>query len=235
MFLGMDGLEEFAQAIRSAAGKVITLGVVPALAAIEAPRAVKVLSEARPDVQVMVFQRNSLGVFNAVQLQQFELGIISNPPCLDRVKVLFRATVPCVCLIPESHKLAQEDGVLDLYEAAEEGPFVSFGEPFDDEISGMDDLLSRRIKRNSSLFAANMPLAASLACAIRALAVVDPFSAELGVRLGGMMCRPLLQSLGYPVALISRGEDTLSREALFLAETLELGIAERLHGQQSPT
>ena len=196
---------------------MITFGAVPALSAMEAPLAVRLLREARPDVQVMVFQRSTSGILNAVQLQQMDLGIIDMPPPLEGMKVLFRATVPCVCLVPENHHLARDPGRLDLNEAADEGLFVTCGDAFDDVALGMDEQFSRKIRRKSRLFAANMPVAAALACANGALAVVDPFSAELAIRLGGMVSRPLLQSLGYTVALVTRGKDSLSREALQLA------------------
>ena len=72
--------------------------------------------------------------------------------------------------------------------------------------------------------AANMPVAASLARETGAFAVVDPLSAEMAVRLGGVVHRPVLQSQTYNIAIITHGRDTLSHEAQELAETVESRI-----------
>ena len=47
---------------------------------------------------------------------------------------------------------------------------------------------------------------------------MDPFTAALAVQTGGVKSRPLVQEMTYHIAVITRGLDTLPREARELAQ-----------------
>lgn len=213
MFVGIDRLKELADTIRTTAGGVVSIGIIPAMASIEAPRFVNELYRKRSEVQIMIYERNTPAIIDAVQMQQFDLGIVGRQPPYEGVETLFQTTIPYLCLIPESHPIASDSGAVDLDELSEEETFVTFGGAFPDEMLGIETELSQRLRRNSRLSAANMPVAASLVRETGAFAIVDPFSAELAVRLGGVVFRPIRQTLTYNIAVVTRGRDTLSLEA----------------------
>ena len=217
MFIGTDRLEELARTIRTTASGTVTLGVIPSMTAIAAPQAISTFLGRRDDTRIMVYERNTPGILDAVQMQQFDLGIVGRQPPYDGVETLFLTEIPYVCVMPENHPGAGEAGPVDLAELAGDNSFITFGGTFPDEMMGLDPALSARLRGGSRLSAANMPISAALVRETGSLAIVDPFSAELAVRLGGVVFRPLLSPLVYHVAVITRGRDTLSREAGDLA------------------
>ena len=83
---------------------------------------------------------------------------------------------------------------------------------------GIDAHLSQALQKSSRITAANMPMAAALVRTTGALAIVDPFTAALAVKTGGVQSRPLVQEMTYHVAVVTRGLDTLPREARELAQ-----------------
>lgn len=197
MFIGVDRLKELADTIRTTAGGVVSLGVIPAFSYVVMPEAVSDLYGSRPDVRIMVYTRNIPAIVDAVRMQQFNLGIVGRSPPYEGVEVLFQTSVPYVCLMPESHPLAGGSGRLDLEETADTETFVTFGGAYPDEMLGMDRSLSTRLRQNSRLSAANVPVAASLVRGTGALAIVDSYSAEIAMKLGGVISRPVRQDLKY--------------------------------------
>lgn len=217
MFVGVERLAELAQAIRTTAGGVVSVGMIPALSTVEVPQAVRDLYRARPDARIALYVRNTPAILDAVQMQQFDIGVVSRQPPYEGVEVLYQNSVRYVCLIPEDHPLAGSHGSVDLERLAERETFVTFGGAFPDEMSGMERGLSQRLRQNSRLSAANMPVAAALVRETGALAIVDPFSAGVACTLGGVVHRPIRQKLQYHLGVITRGQDALSIEARELA------------------
>ena len=84
----------------------------------------------------------------------------------------------------------------------------------------IEQSLSEKLQANSRITAANMPMAASLVETTGALAIVDPFTAEHAIRLGGVSARRLKQDMTYHIAVVTRGMDTLSREARQFSQNL---------------
>ncbi|WP_282610902.1 LysR family transcriptional regulator [Pelagibius sp. Alg239-R121] len=227
MFIGTDRLKELADTIRTTAGGVVSVGVIPAFSYIVMPEAVGELYENRPDVRIMVYTRNTPSIVDAVRMLQFDLGIVGRSPPYDGVEVLFQTAVPYVCLLPETHALASGKGDVDLEEIAGTETFVTFGGAYPDEMLDIDHQLSARLRQSSRLSAANMPVAASLVRGTGALGIVDPYSAKIAQKLGGVVSRPIRQSLKYNIAIVTKGLDTLSLEAKELAELFIEKLAKR--------
>ncbi|MBT6524951.1 MAG: hypothetical protein HOL57_03100, partial [Marinovum sp.] len=53
-----------------------------------------------------------------------------------------------------------------------------------------------------------------------ALAVVDFISAGMACGMGGVVSRPIVQRLKYHIAIVTRGQDSLSMEARALTDVL---------------
>ena len=220
MFIGIDRLTELADTIRTTAGGVVSLSVIPAFSHIVMPEAVRDLYHGRPEVRIMVYTRNTPAIVDAVRMQQFDLGIVGRSPPYEGVEVLFQTSVPYVCLMPESHHLVRGTGRLDLEELSGTETFVTFGGAYPDEMLDIEHSLSARLRQNSRLSAANMPVAASLVRETGALAIVDPYTALIARKLGGVVSRPIEQNLRYNIAIVTRGLDTLSLAAKELADVL---------------
>ncbi len=220
MFLGIERLRETADTIRTTPGGTVALGVIPALSQSVMPEAVRDLYRQRPDVRFMIYTRNTPGIVDAVRMQQVDLGLVGRAPPYPGVEVLFETTVPYVCLLPAGHPLTKGSEALDLDHLAGRESFVTFGGAYPDEMMNMEHKLSDKLRANSRLSAANMPIAAALVRETGALAIVDPFTAKITEQLGGVVSRPIQQPLTYRIALVTRGLDTLSLVAEELADML---------------
>jgi DNA-binding transcriptional LysR family regulator len=157
--------------------------------------------------------RNTPGIVDAVRMQQFDIGIVGRAPPYEGVEVLFETSFPYVCLLPESHELVAKGFEVDLDAIAESEKFITFGGAFPDEMMDMDHKLADKLRANSRLSAVNMPVAAALVRETGAFAIVDPYTAKIAKKLGGVTSLPIQQKLTYNIAIITRGQDTLSLEA----------------------
>ncbi|MGB0846813.1 MAG: LysR family transcriptional regulator [Thiolinea sp.] len=223
LFMGTDRLQELADTIRSTAGDVVSLGAIQSVSNIALPRAVSQLYHERPDVRIMVYVRNTPAIIDAVQMQQFDLGIVGRAPPYEGVETLFETVLPYVCLMPETHHLA-DNAEIDLEALADSEQFVTFGGAYPDEMLDIDHDLSQRLLSHSRLSAANMPMAAALAREAGVLAIVDQLSAEAALQNGGMVACKLKQQLHYHLAIVTRGLDTLTAEARQLVNLLKTNL-----------
>lgn len=213
MFIGVDRLKEVADAIKTTAGGVVSFGVIPTFSQIVMPEAVKNLYHRWPDIRIMAHVRNTPAIVDAVRMQQFDIGIVGRAPPYEGVEVLFETSFPYVCLLPESHSLVAKGCEVDLEAIAESEKFITFGGAFPDQMMDMDHQLADKLRANSRLSAVNMPVAAALVSETGALAIIDPYTAKIAIKLGGVSSLPIKQRLTYNIAIITRGLDTLSLEA----------------------
>ena len=218
MFVGVNRLEEFADTIRNTADGVVSVGVIPSLSQSLLPDAVADMLQDKPSMQVMLSTRNTPAIIDAVRMQQFDFGIVGREPPYDGVEILHHKTVPYLCLLPDDHPEADGEEAIDLYEMCQSNSFITFGGLYPDEMMGIERDLSQALQKSSRISAANVPMAAALVRTTGALSIVDPFTAALAVQTGGVKSRPLVQEMTYHIAVITRGLDTLPREARELAQ-----------------
>lgn len=213
MFIGVDRLREVADSIKTTAGGVVSFGVISAFSQVVMPQAVKNLYQRWPDIRIMAHVRNTPGIVDAVRMQQLDIGIVGRAPPFEGVEVLFQTSFPYVCLLPETHSLVVKGKEIDLISIAESEKFITYGGAFPDEMMGISPQLAEKLRQNSRLSAVNMPVAAALVRETGALAIVDPYTATIAKKLGGVSSLPIKQKLTYSIAIITRGLDTLSLEA----------------------
>ncbi len=228
MFVGIDRLQELADSIRTTNAVEITIGTIQSIAAVELPKAVNVIYQRLPDISFMIQSRNTPAILDAVQMHQFDLGIVGREPPYDGVEILYQTAAPYVCLIPETHPLADQGGPVDLEELATQEAFVTFGGVFPDSMMSMDRALAEKLQHGSRLSATNMPVTGALVRETGVLAICDPFTAEQTVMMGGVVFRPVLQDLKYHVSLISPGKERLSRPALEFVDVLAAQLDARV-------
>ena len=229
MFIGVGRLQEIAEAIRTTANGVLSVGVIPSLSQSVLPDVAAMMTTDWPELRLMLSTRNTPAIIDAVRMQQFDIGIVGREPKYDGVEILHHTTVPYVCLLPDNHKQAALTEAVDLHLLSETDKFISFTDIYPDEMSGIEHSLSTRLKNASRISAANMPMAAALVNTTGALAIVDPFTASLTTQSGGVVARPLMQDMTYHVAIITRGLDTLSREARSFADLVKRRIDRQSH------
>lgn len=147
MFFGIGRLEELAQTIRSTAGGVVSVGVIPSLSQSAVPEAVHDIIAERPDIHIMLSTRNTPAIIDAVRMQQFDLGVVGREPPYDGVETLFHTALPYVCLIPADHPAAAEAEPVDLQQACLNESFVTFGGAYPDDMMGIERDLSEALQR----------------------------------------------------------------------------------------
>ena len=228
MFVGIDRLQELADAIRTTNAVEISVGTIQSIAAVELPKAVAAIYRRLPDTSFMIQSRNTPAILDAVQMHQLDLGIVGRAPPYDGVEILYQTAAPYVCLIPETHHLADRYGPVDLEELASNEEFVTFGGAFPESMMSMDAALAERLRRGSRLSATNMPVTGALVRETGVLAICDPFTAEQTVMTGGVVFRPVVQDLKYHVSLIAPRRDRLSRPALEFVEVLAAQLERRV-------
>ena len=229
MFVGVQRLQELAESIKTTSGGIISIGTIQSIATIELPITIAKLYNRYDDIQFMVHSRNTPAILDAVQLHQFDLGIVGRQPNHEGVETLFQTSAPYVCLMPEDHPLIGQAGPVDLEELAESETFVTFGGVFPDEMMSMDSTLSQKLRSRSRLSATNIPVAASLVRTTGVFAIADPFSAEQAVRLGGVAFRPIVQDLKYHISLIAPNRQHVTRQALEFSELFADQLTERVN------
>lgn len=228
MFVGVERLQELADSIRTTSSGIISIGTIQSIAAFELPRAVNQLYQRYDDIRFMIHARNTPGILDAVQMNQFDLGIVGQQPPYQGVETLFQTAAPYVCLMPEEHPLVGHPGPVDLEELTNKEAFVTFGGAFPDNMMSISSELSKKMQRSSRLSAPNMPVAASLVRETGVLAIIDPFSAEQAVNMGGVVFRPIAQDLKYYVSVVTSGRERLSRHAIELSEVLAKQLTDRV-------
>jgi len=228
MFVGIDRLQEQAVAIRTKQHGSISISTIQSLASTELPIAIGRVYRDNPDIRFTINSRNTPAIIDAVQMRQDDLGNVGRDANHEGVDTLFQTSAPYVCLIPENHRLADETGSIDLEQLVTTETFITFGGAYPDKMMSIDPELSRRLQERSRLTAANMPLTGALVRATGALAIADPFSAEQAVRMGGVVFRPLVQTLTYFVTIITAGRENLSRQAISFVDVLASQLSERV-------
>lgn len=232
MFVGIDRLQELADAIRTTNAVEISVGTIQSIASVELPKAVAAIIRRLPDISFMIQSRNTPAILDAVQMHQLDIGVVGRAPPYDGVDVLYQTAAPYVCLIPETHELADQSGPVDLEQLAEHEEFVTFGGAFPESMMSMDKTLADTLRRGSRLSATNMPVTGALVRETGVLAICDPFTAEQTVMMGGVVFRPVLQDLKYHVSLIAPGRDRLSRPALEFVDVLTAQLDQRVREVQ---
>ena len=233
MFIGIDRLQELANVIRSTSAVEINIGTIQSIAAVELPKAVNAIYQSIPETSFMIQSRNTPAILDAVQMNQIDIGVVGRAPPYQGVEVLYQTVAPYVCLIPESHPMADEAGPVNLMELSTSQEFVTFGGAFPETMMSMDENLAQMLRSKSRLSATNMPVTGSLVRETGVLAICDPFTAEQMVMMGGVVFRPLAQDLKYHVAIIAPGKNHLSRPALKFVEILSAQLDRRVSEVQA--
>lgn len=219
-FINIDRLDDLAAIIRKSALRKLSVGVIPTFSISVLPRVLGDFRRSGTTTHTVIYTRNTPSIVDAVQLQQFDLGIVSRAPPYEGVHILYQTAVNYVALIPAEHKLAKPAGALVLAAIAPRQEFVTFGDVYPLEMMGMEAHLAAMLQANANFIAANMPTAAALVREAGVPAILDPFTARMAAKNGGVVTRPLCQKLYYNIALITRGLDTMTQEARQLSNAL---------------
>lgn len=218
MFIGLDKLRDTAEAIRTTKDETITLGIIPIFAFAVIPDTIQTVRIERVDLHFDVSVQNTSAIVDAVLLQQVDLGVISPTQNYEGIHTVFRTQLPYLCLLPHKHPLAASGSAVDLEKMTDE-EFVTL-HPDSLEQDRENEHLMQRLRNNTRIVARSDLAIAAIARTTGLPTLVDPYSARIAVALGGMVARPVLQTMNYPIAIISRGAETLSLAANLFANSL---------------
>ena len=218
MFIGLDKLRDTAEAIRTTRDETITMSIIPISAFTIIPQAIQSLRDVRRDLHFDVSVQNTSAIVDAVLLQQVDLGVISPTQTYEGIHTVFRTQLPYVCLLPDTHPLAASEKPVDLEKMTDE-EFVLL-HPDSLEQDQQNEQLMQQLRGKSRIVARSDLVIAGIAGTTGLPTLVDPYSARIAIALGGMVARPVVQTLNYPIAIISRGAETLSLATNLFVNTL---------------
>lgn len=218
MFVGLDKLKDTAEAIRTTRDETVTLGVIPIFTFAVLPEAIQAVRNERQDLHFDISVNNTPAIVDAVLLQQFDLGVICPTQHYEGIHTLYRTSVPYLCLLPEAHPLATTGEPVDLAQLAGEEIVTLHPGNLDQDFENEE--LMQRLRKNTRIVAQSDLAISAIARATGLAALVDPSSAQIALALGGMVARPVRQEVNYPIAIVSRGTDTLSLAANSFADAL---------------
>lgn len=218
MFIGLDKLRDTAEAIRTSHDASVALGVIPIFAHMVMPEAIRDLRVQYPGLHIDVSVTNTPAIVDAVLLQQLDVGVICPMRHYEGIHTVYQTSVPYVCLIPQTHELAKSEAVINIDDLEEE-EFVILDQAYLEQLSD-DSMLLDKLRKNARIISPSDPAIASIARANGLLSIVDPYTARVALALGGVVVRPIQQQFNYPIAIITRGTDTVSLAAGVLSEAL---------------
>ncbi len=218
MFVGMDKLRDTAEAIRTTRDETVALGVIPIFAFAAIPEAIQAVRSERLDLHFDISVQNTPAIVDAVLLQQIDLGVICPTQQYEGIHILYQTQVPYLCLLPETHPMASLKQPLDLQRVVDEEFVMLYPGYMDQEFE--NEALMQALRKNTRILARSDLAISAIARSTGLPTLVDPFSARIATALGGVVAVPLKQEIHYPIAIISRGTDTMSLAANLFAEAL---------------
>ena len=226
MFVGLDKLRDTAEAIRTTRDETVALGVIPIFAFAAIPEAIASVHAERLDLHFDISVQNTPAIVDAVLLQQIDLGVICPTQHYEGIHILFATRVPYLCLLPLAHPLAQSKQALDLARLVEEEFVMLYPGYMEQEFE--DEALTRSLRKNTRIVARSDLAIAGIARSTGLPTLVDPYSARIAMALGGVVALPVKQQIHYPIAIISRGTETMSLAANLFAQALIAQFREQL-------
>lgn len=218
MFIGLDKLRDTAEAIRTTKDETITLGIIPILAFALVPEAIRSVRRERIDLHFEVSVQNTSTIVDAVLMQQVDLGVISPTQAYEGIHTVYSTQLPYLCLLPAGHPLAADGACIDLEEMTDE-EFVIL-HPDSLESDRENESLMQKLRARARISARSDLAIAAISRSTGLPTLVDPYSARIATALGGVVARPIRQTLNYRLEIISRGTETLSLAARLFANTL---------------
>lgn len=218
MYIGLDRLREAADAIRHSGDDVLSLGMISVFTYSKFVSAVSDVHRTRDAVRISISVQTNQAIIDAVRMQKLDLGIVSSLHSLEGLHTFVEVAVPYVCLLPKQHPLAKRDRPISLTQI-KDASFVALPVEYLENAS-VDSQLIEQLHSEARLRSHSVPAVASIARHTGALAVVDPFTAQVAEALGGMVTRPLVEDVRFPIAVVSRAVDTLSEAGHDLARRL---------------
>ncbi|MFZ2098956.1 MAG: LysR family transcriptional regulator [Oricola sp.] len=193
-FQSLDYITEAARAIGGRRRRHIHVAAMPAIAFSILPIVAQMMTDAYPEVQMMLEVRSSDWVLQSILQRQCDVGIAGLPLNDPGLSVAFIATASAVCVLPRGHRLAKLEVIGPTDIAGE--PFISLGASF--RTRQMVDRIFREasIERDMRLETQLSEMACLLVERGLGIAIVDPFTPHLRPDLK-LDVRPFLPEIPY--------------------------------------
>ncbi len=189
-------LEEVAHEISHGRRGILTFGTIPAFSFGVVPRALARLGVRDSNIAVNWRVRSSQQLLDWAMAGHLNLGLGYVEGELAGVRVAFRKAIPYMCLLPVDHRKSKAGRAVKLSDLAKERVIALVG-------LTSDILQARRIglQHHSPIVVEMSFAAAALAQQCRAVAIVDPFSAEWFTGFGAAKAVPVIDIPPYEFAL----------------------------------
>ncbi|MFC0407745.1 LysR substrate-binding domain-containing protein [Roseomonas elaeocarpi] len=218
-FIGLDRIASIAGEIRQGRRGTLSLGAMPAAATL-LPRVLREFTLARPGTAVAFHTVPSEAVVQMLLTQGCELGFISPAIPTPGLRTERRYSIPCACILPPGHPLAEREGIgpddlrgeaLVALSAA-----TSIGSQFATilEQHGVDKLT--QVETHLSYIVSDLVMAGL------GIGVVDAITAAAHVSKGGA-ARPFAPRISFEVRVVHAAETEVSANLLVM-----LGLCDRV-------
>jgi DNA-binding transcriptional LysR family regulator len=110
-FVGLGKIAETAREIRDFRSARLHVAAMPALCLDLLPETVGDFLRTFPNVQVTAQARSSQRIASWIQNQRFDIGLVGPPYDIGGLRSLLTVRAPCLCALPEGHRLAAQETV----------------------------------------------------------------------------------------------------------------------------
>lgn len=107
----LEDSQTLVQRIAGGASGLLRVGFTPTMLFRRIPKAIQALQAAHPGVEVQLFERNSAGQVEALEMGQLDIGFIHAMPLPDTLSTLCIADEPFLCCLPQHHPLVSRSAL----------------------------------------------------------------------------------------------------------------------------
>jgi len=222
-FIGLQRLAEAASRIQRSGSGVLRLGAVQALSLSLIPRAIKLFSEAFPQVALSIHTAHSNVLSQWVREHSCDLAVVSYPGEEETVETEQLYTTDGVCIMPKSHRLSSKEIITPHDLAGERFITSARGEPVRLALDRI--FLEANVEVLNTIETPYSSITCSLVMQDVGIAVVDPFVAR-GYLHGGLVARPFSPAPRHSAFMIFPRGKPRGRPADNFAEILRSLVAE---------
>jgi len=221
-FVGLDRIATTVKEIAGGRRGTVSVSVLPTLAHSLFPRVLADFVARAPGIAVRFDSAGSQTVAHQVMTGQYDMGLVSISVPLADLDIARRYKLPCRCILPAGHRLADHDGITPSDLNGETLISASRRTLMDTQVQA---LLNRHgVKVTMPIETPLLPLASLLVLEGAGIAIVDAITAAHHERLGGRS-RVFEPLIALELALVRRHDTPLAGMDAVLVEILDRHVA----------
>ncbi|MBI1774374.1 MAG: LysR family transcriptional regulator [Proteobacteria bacterium] len=209
-FIGLEKLERAAANISNLVTGTLRIVSLPSLGLGFVPHVIRDFKRRHPEISITLQTRSSNTVLDWTASSNFDFGLIGATVDLPQVHAEEFAAPAGICIVPESHRLANARRITPRDLVDEE--FISL-DPVDPNRVRIDEVFRQAgIRRRMTIETPYGAAVCAMVCDGLGVSIVSPFTADDFTRLG-MKVIPFTPTIPFPTLLIWSKQQPLSKIA----------------------